>query len=176
MVAAGPLAALGRLLSRGGAPSHEELASYASEVLPALFRSEELYQQWFQQPTLVGGDNERLANVAAIHRWEAGTMHRSLNEVQPPSILARAHSELVVALLTASRAAQLLSNGSRFHNANAVCDGQNLLEESRERRLAAGRAIRRVLERHDIPWTGPSTPLEMAAADSSSTRESGTAQ
>ena len=175
MVAAGPLAALGRLLSRGGAPSHEELASYASEVLPALFRSEELYQEWFQQPVLVT-DKERLANVAAIHCWEAGTMHRSLNEVQPPSILARAHSELVVALLTASRAAQLLSNGSRFHNANAVCDGQNLLEESRERRLAAGRAIRRVLERHDIPWTGPSAPLEMAAADSSSTRESGTAQ
>ena len=53
----------------------------------------------------------------------------------------------------ASRAAQLLSSGSRFHNAGAVCEGQSLLSASRDRRLAALESMRRMLEEPCQPNT-----------------------
>jgi hypothetical protein len=65
--------------------------------------------------------------------------------VIPPSVLAGAHDRVIDALEMASRAAQLLSNGSRFHNANAVCEGQSMLAASRERRLSALKSMRRYL-------------------------------
>jgi hypothetical protein len=107
-------------------------------------RAEWLYQYWLEQSTLFT-DSEKLGNVAAIHRWETATMGRSLERVVPPAALAGAHASVIEALELASRAAQLLSSGSRFHNANAVCEGQSLLGTSRERRLAALKSMRRYL-------------------------------
>jgi hypothetical protein len=75
-------------------------------------------------------------------------MGQRLERLSPPPLLVHPHAEIVAALKLASRAAQLLSNGSRFHSANAVCDGQTMLEEARDRRLAATRVIQRVLERY----------------------------
>lgn len=141
------LAALGRLFKRTPPPSPLELAAYAERVLPGLDRAERLCQEWFEQASLFL-DNEKLANAAAIHRWETATMSQNLARIVPPAVLAQAHTEAVASLLLASRAAQLLSNGSRFHSASAVCDGQTMLQEARERRLAAGHAIHRALERY----------------------------
>jgi hypothetical protein len=140
------LAAIGRFIRRTPPPPADLLEAYAHEVIPVLDRAEWLYAYWLEQSTLFT-DSEKLGNVAAIHRWETATMGRSLERVIPPSVLADAHERVIDALDLASRAAQLLSNGSRFHNANAVCEGQALLTVSRERRLAALKSMRRYLAR-----------------------------
>ena len=114
-------------------------------MIPVLDRAEWLYQYWLEQAGLFS-DGEKLGNVAAIHRWETATMERSLERVdRRRSALADAHERVLDALDMASRAAQLLSSGSRFHNANALCEGWSLLDSSRERRLAALRAMRRYM-------------------------------
>jgi hypothetical protein len=138
------LATLGRLIRRTPPPPVDVLEAYAHEVIPVLDRAEWLYQYWLEQSTLFT-DSEKLGNVAAIHRWETATMGRSLERVKPPGVLAGAHESVIDALELASRAAQLLSSGSRYHNANAVCEGQSLLGTSRERRLTALKAMRRYL-------------------------------
>jgi hypothetical protein len=140
------LSAIGRFIRRTPPPPADLLEAYAHEVIPVLDRAEWLYEYWLEQSTLFT-DSEKLGNVAAIHRWETATMGRSLARVIPPSVLADAHEQVVDALELASRAAQLLSNGSRFHNANAVCEGHAMLAVSRERRLAALRSMRRYLAR-----------------------------
>src|SRR3954467_4161434 len=129
-----PFSALLRLVRRTPPPPPDVLEAYAHEVIPVLDRAEWLYQYWLEQSMLFT-DSEKLGNVAAIHRWETATMGRSLERVVPPAVLAGAHESVIDALELASRAAQLLSNGSRFHNANAVCEGQAMLTVSRERRL-----------------------------------------
>jgi hypothetical protein len=169
------LAAIGRFLRRPPPPPADLLEAYAHEVIPVLDRAEWLYEYWLEQSTLFT-DGEKLGNVAAIHRWEIATMGRSLERVVPPAVLADAHERVVDALELASRAAQLLSNGSRFHNANAVCEGQALLTASRERRLAALRSMRRHLVRiqpvarpepHRAPTPMPTDPAVPPPAPSS---------
>lgn len=155
MAVTNAFASLGRLIRRTPPPPADVLEAYAHEVIPVLDRAEWLYQYWLEQSTLFT-DSEKLGNVAAIHRWETATMGRSLERVIPPSVLARAHEDVIDALELASRAAQLLSNGSRFHNANAVCEGQAMLATSRDRRLVALRAMRRYLL--NIPPAQPAAP------------------
>jgi hypothetical protein len=157
------LAAFGRLIRRTPPPPADVLEAYAHEVIPVLDRAELLYQDWLEQSTLFT-DSEKLGNVAAIHRWETATMGRSLERVVPPSVLAGAHESVIDALELASRAAQLLSSGSRFHNANAVCEGQSLLGTSRERRLAALKSMRRYLLQ-----TPPAQPAEIEPGSIAST-------
>ncbi len=139
-------------------PPVDVLEAYAHDVLPMVDRAELLYQYWLEQATLFS-DSERLGNVAANHRRETAKMSRSLEDVKPPAVLADAHVGMVDALGMASRAAQLLSSGSRFHNANAVCEGQALLVVSRERRLAALKAMWRYLE----AVVAPAVPEDKAA-------------
>lgn len=133
-----------RLFRRRPRPPAEILAPYAAAALPLLERAERLYHEWFEYVALVA-DSEKLANAAAIQRWEAATLARSLEGVVPPEALADAHADLVVTLHQASRASQLLSSGSRYHSASAYCEGQVLLTAARERRLKAFRAVRRIL-------------------------------
>ncbi|MGE3909458.1 MAG: hypothetical protein AB7K36_08915 [Chloroflexota bacterium] len=138
------LATIVRFVKRTPLPPADVLEAYAHEVVPVLDRAEWLYQYWLEQSTLFS-DSEKLGNVAAVHRWETATMGRSLEKVKPPAVLAGAHEHVLDALDMASRAAQLLTSGSRFHNANAVCEGQALLGLSRERRLSAHQMMRRYL-------------------------------
>jgi hypothetical protein len=150
-----PITALGGLFRRRPAPPPDVLEAYAHEVIPVLDRAEWLYQYWLEQASLFS-DGEKLGNVAAIHRWETATMERSLERVEPPDALAGAHDRVLDALEMASRAAQMLSSGSRFHNANALCEGWSLLDASRERRLSALRSMRRYL----VPRTTPAPEPE----------------
>jgi hypothetical protein len=138
------LAALGRMIGRTPPPPAEVLEAYAHVVIPVLDRAEWLYQHWLEQSQLFS-DSETLGNVAAVHRWETATMGRSLEGVTAPAVLASAHEDVVEALEMASRAAQMLSHGSRYHSANAVCEGQALLTAARERRIVAMRTMRRYL-------------------------------
>ena len=149
------LAALGRMLGRTPPPPAEVLEAYAHVVIPVLDRAEWLYQHWLEQSQLFS-DSETLGNVAAVHRWETATMGRSLEGVTVPAVLAKAHQDVIEALEMASRAAQMLSHGSRYHSANAVCEGQALLTASRDRRIVAMRTMRRYLQ--DIP-TSPEPAL-----------------
>lgn len=169
----GARAALARLLERHPAPSDEEWAAYDAEVRPVLERAELLYQEWLEHAAALDGA-DRLANLAAIHRWQAATMRQALERVTPPALVAHHHADLVAAFAMAARAAQLLSGGSRFHNASAVCDGQTLLESSRERRRAAAAAIRRARGRRagaDRP-DPPNEASELVASGSSAPPES----
>ena len=142
MVSPSLLTRLVRLVRPQPTPPADVLDPYAAAVLPLADRAEAIYQQWFEHTALVA-DSEKLANAAAIHRWEAATMARSLERVVPPAGLAHDHAQLVQAVQLASRASQLLSSGSRYHNANAVCEGQMLLTESRTRRLKSLAQLRR---------------------------------
>jgi hypothetical protein len=135
-----------------------------------LDRAEWLYQYWLEQAGLFS-DGEKLGNVAAIHRWETATMERSLERVVPPAALSEAHERVLDALDIASRAAQLLSSGSRFHNANALCEGWSLLDTSRERRLAALRTMRRYMtplaamqQSQEAPMASALAPTAVAEA------------
>lgn len=152
------LATLGRLIRRAPEPSVASLETYARQVIPIVDRAEWLYQYWLEQSSLFS-DSEKLGNVAAIHRWEAATMGRTLIGIKAPAVLRNAHLGMIEALEMASRAAQMLGSGSRFHNANAVCEGQALLLASRDRRLAALKAMRH----HLLPVIAPPVP-EAAAA------------
>ena len=162
------LAAIGRFIRRTPLPPADLLEAYAHEVIPVLDRAEWLYQYWLEQSTLFT-DSEKLGNVAAIHRWETATMGRSLERVVPPAVLAGAHERVIDALELASRAAQLLSNGSRFHNANAVCEGQSMLMASRERRLAALKSMRRYLVTVVQPAVTVVQPAPAIAVDAPAT-------
>jgi hypothetical protein len=156
------LSAISRFIRRAPPPPAEVLEAYAHEVIPVLDRAEWLYAYWLEQSTLFT-DGEKLGNVAAIHRWETATMGRSLERVIPPEVLAGAHEQVIDALEMASRAAQLLSNGSRFHNANAVCEGQSMLAVSRERRLAALKSMRRYLLRNRLDARAEADAVAAAA-------------
>src|SRR5687767_2902541 len=109
------LTRLVRMVRRQPSPPADVLHHYAAAVLPAADRAEVLYHDWFEHTALVA-DSEKLANVAAIHRWEAATIARRLERVTPPTELTHDHARLVEAIHMASRASQLLSSGSRYHN------------------------------------------------------------
>lgn len=156
-------AALGRVFQRHPTPSDEELAAYAADLRPILDRAERIYREWLEQ-TARFPEAEDLANGASIHRWVAATMVRTLDQVDPLPALVKPHVALTEALDLARRASQLLSNGSRFHNARAMCDGQTLLEESRKRRHTAAASIERYLQRHGVPPPEPS-PAEPLSFD-----------
>lgn len=109
-----------------------ELAAYAELVQHTFGRAIQLHEAWFAEAAL-GRDEEDLANQAAIHRWEAAGLADGLRRVGPPAGFARAHQLLVEVLERMARAARLLSNGYRFHNASTRCDGQALLLDTAAR-------------------------------------------
>jgi hypothetical protein len=72
-------------------------------------------------------DNSRLANTAAVNRWELMRVVREAEALEPPRSLAAVHRDVLNAVIGAARACQLLANGYRSHKSEAVCDGQALL-------------------------------------------------
>jgi hypothetical protein len=75
-------------------------------------------------------DNARLANAAAVNRWELMRLAGNVEALEPPRSLVHAQRDVHNAVIGAARACQLLANGYRFHNSDAVCDGQALLVET----------------------------------------------
>ena len=78
----------------------------------------------------VESDNARLANAAAVNRWELMRMAREVEQLEPPRSLSSVHRDVHNATVGCARACQLLANGYRFHKSEAVCDGQALLVET----------------------------------------------
>jgi hypothetical protein len=74
-------------------------------------------------------DNERLANAAAVNRWELMRLSKDAEHLVPPRTMLGTQRDLHNAVLGAARACQLLANGYRSHKSEAVCDGQALLVE-----------------------------------------------
>jgi hypothetical protein len=75
-------------------------------------------------------DNGRLANTAAVNRWELMRLVREAEALEPPRSLAGLHRDVLNAVIGAARACQLLANGYRSHKSEAVCDGQALLVDT----------------------------------------------
>jgi hypothetical protein len=75
-------------------------------------------------------DNARLANMAAVNRWELLRLLGQLERRRAPRMVRHLHADLADALSDAARAWQLLANGYRSHKSEAVCDGQALLVEA----------------------------------------------
>jgi hypothetical protein len=78
----------------------------------------------------IEGDYARLANAAAVNRWELMRLAHEAEQLAAPRAMAGAHRDLCEALTNAARACQLLANGYRFHKSEAVCDGQALLVDT----------------------------------------------
>jgi hypothetical protein len=74
-------------------------------------------------------DNERLANAAAVNRWELMRMAKDVERLDAPRPILGIHRDLHNAIVGSARACQLLANGYRSHKHEAVCDGQALLVE-----------------------------------------------
>jgi hypothetical protein len=75
-------------------------------------------------------DNMRLANAAAVNRWELMRLANEAELLEPPRKLANVHRDVQETVIAAARACQLLANGYRFYKSEAVCDGQALLLET----------------------------------------------
>lgn len=117
-----------------------ELERYASAVGPLVEQLGGLYRRWRADLELDGPDDD-LANAASIQRWEAAGLRDRLAALDPAASLARAHADLVALAADTARAAQLLSNGYRFHSSRARCDGQALMLEVEERHAALRRSL-----------------------------------
>ena len=127
-----PIERLTGLLRGHARPDPRELERYGSAVTPLAAQLGRLYRRWRTDLELDAPQDD-LANSASIQRWEAAGLRERLAAVEPPEGLARLHAELVALTVETARAAQLLSNGYRFHSSSARCDGQALMLESEAR-------------------------------------------
>ena len=138
------------LLKRIGSPRRAEthvLGAYRLRVLDAAEHVRRACEAW-DGLRQIEPDNARLANTAAVNRWELMRLLRQLERLHVPSMVSKLHKELSAALHDAARAWQLLATGYRSHKSEAVCDGQALLVEA----AAAVQIISRELETR---WGGP---------------------
>src|SRR5438105_4497638 len=118
----------------------EIMRGYAQVALDLLAHWEELHERWLmaldeQRRT------ERLANAAAVYRWQLNAVLARFEALAVPSALRAWHDALLEALGAASRGTHLLSHGYRFHIVRTICDGGLLLEEAREQEQAARTAL-----------------------------------
>jgi hypothetical protein len=127
-----PLSRLSALFRGRARGEPAELEAYGEVVGPVSERLGTLYTRWRQDLELLSAEPE-MANAASIQRWEAAGLLDQLQPVQPPPRLVRAHSELKSIIADTARAAQLLSNGYRFHSSRARCDGHALMLASEAR-------------------------------------------
>ncbi len=102
---------------------------YRSEVQQLAARMKSVFEEWLTLRE-VETDNAQLANAAAVNRWELMRLAKSAEHLQPPRNLMNLHRDIHNAVIGAARACQLLANGYRFHNSEAVCDGQAMLLET----------------------------------------------
>ncbi|GAC1329184.1 MAG: hypothetical protein NVSMB2_28300 [Chloroflexota bacterium] len=103
--------------------------TYSGHVREAVLRVREMFARWVELRE-VEPDNARLANAAAVNRWDTMRLASHVQELAAPRSMTNAHRNLHMHILNCARACQLLANGYRFHKSEAVCDGQALLVES----------------------------------------------
>jgi hypothetical protein len=102
---------------------------YRAHVDAVCQRVREIFDGWVTQRE-VEPDYARLANAAAVNRWELMRLKKRADRLHPPRTLNRAHDDLLTAVTASARACQLLANGYRFHKSEAICDGQALFVET----------------------------------------------
>ena len=139
------------LLKRIGSPKRADahvLGAYRVRVLDAAEHVRRACEAW-DGVRQIEPDNARLANRAAVNRWELVRLLRQLERLHVPSVVTRLHDDLNDALSDAARAWQLLANGYRSHKSEAVCDGQALLVE-------AAAAVQGITQELETRWGAPS--------------------
>jgi hypothetical protein len=114
---------------------HLALEVYRRQTSALVARVSHMRDEWLSLSQLEP-DFERLANVAAVNRWELARIHEQHQQETAPRLAAGQQRTVLAALVDLARAFQLLANGHRFHKSDAVCDGQVLLVETVDR-LAA---------------------------------------
>jgi hypothetical protein len=103
--------------------------AYSAEVEQLAERLRQIFDDWVALRE-IEPDNARLANAAAVNRWELMRLAKRSESLEPPRPLASTKRDIHEAVLASARACQLLANGYRFHKSEAVCDGQALLVET----------------------------------------------
>jgi hypothetical protein len=99
---------------------------YRTEVQQVANRMRATFDSWIHTRE-IEPDHARLANAAAVSRWELMRLAQQIEALDPPRSLANVQREVYNAVTGCARACQLLANGYRFHKSEAVCDGQMLL-------------------------------------------------
>jgi hypothetical protein len=102
---------------------------YTIQVKLTADRVQAIFDDW-NSLREIEPDNARLANAAAVNRWELMRLAKEVERFTPPRPLGGMQREVHSAVVASARACQLLANGYRFHKSEAVCDGQALLVES----------------------------------------------
>jgi hypothetical protein len=102
------------------------LRTYRTEVQQVANRMRATFDSWIHTRE-IEPDHARLANAAAVSRWELMRLAQQIEALDPPRSLANVQREVYNAVTGCARACQLLANGYRFHKSEAVCDGQMLL-------------------------------------------------
>ena len=105
------------------------IRGYRVQVQHMADRLQAIFDEWSALHE-VEPDYARLANAAAVNRWELMRMARDADQLEPPRSLSNVHRDVQNAVVGCARACQLLANGYRFHKSEAVCDGQALLVET----------------------------------------------
>jgi hypothetical protein len=99
---------------------------YRLEVEHIASRIRTAFDEWLELRE-IEPDFIRLANAAAVNRWELMRVAKEAESLEPPRSLGNMHRGVQNAVVGSARACQLLANGYRFHKSEAVCDGQALL-------------------------------------------------
>jgi hypothetical protein len=92
-------------------------------------RMRQMFDEWVALRE-IEPDYGRLANAAAVNRWELMRLAHDADALEPPRSLLGVHRDVTSTLINAARACQLLANGYRSHKSEAVCDGQALLMDT----------------------------------------------
>jgi hypothetical protein len=124
--------ALRSFLLKLRSPTAEDLSAlrlYRQHAADLVARVRSIRDEWVAMRE-VEPNFERLANTAAVNRWELLRMCKEVEHLDPPRMVNGVHRGLYDVIGDSARACQLLANGYRFHKSEAVCDGQALLVES----------------------------------------------
>jgi hypothetical protein len=103
--------------------------AYRAEVQHIASRMHAIFNDWLSLRE-VESANSKLANAAAVHRWELMRLARTAEALEPPRSWSGIHRDVHAVVLDSARACQLLANGYRGYKSEAVCDGQALLLDS----------------------------------------------
>ena len=105
------------------------IRGYRVQVQHMADRLRAIFDEWIALRE-VEPDYARLANAAAVNRWELMRLAKEVEHLEPPRSLLNVQRDVQSAMVGSARACQLLANGYRFHKSEAVCDGQALLVET----------------------------------------------